>query len=101
MDTGSDVVRFVLLDDEGRPPVLGETLQFQGSLFAFEGDVTETVDPATLAPFGCAGPFPVSVPIDQVDGGAVDELYATVGASLLPIAQRRTRRSALPLLIQP
>ena len=70
MDTGADVVRFVLLDDEGRPPVLGETLQFQGSLFAFEGDVAGTVDPATLAPLGCAGPFPVSVPIDQVDGGA-------------------------------
>ena len=61
--------------------------------------MAETVDPATLAPFGCAGPFLVSAPIDQVDGGAVDELYATVGARLLPIAQRTTRRSALPRLI--
>ena len=25
MDTGSDLVRFVLLDEAGRPPVLGET----------------------------------------------------------------------------
>src|SRR5215213_7814172 len=40
MDTGSDLVRFILLDDEGRPPVLGETLQFQGVTFAFEGDAT-------------------------------------------------------------
>src|SRR5215218_409314 len=82
MDTGSDVVRFILLDDQGRPPVLGETLQFQGLLFAFEGDAAGTVDPATLAPFGCAGPFPVSAPVDQVDAGAVDQLYATVGARL-------------------
>src|SRR5215211_5116432 len=53
MDTGSDLVRFVLLDDQGRPPVLGETLQFQGLLFAFERDAAGTVDPATLAPYGC------------------------------------------------
>src|ERR671910_3739207 len=82
MDTGADVVRFMLLDDEGRPPVLGETLQFQGLLFAFEGDAAGTVDPATLAPFGCAGPFSVSAPVDQVDAGAVDQLYATVGGRL-------------------
>src|SRR5215207_4469070 len=82
MDTGADLVRFVLLDDEGRPPVLGETLQFQGLLFAFEGDAAGTVDPATLASFGCAGPFSVSAPVDQVDAGAVDQLYATVGGRL-------------------
>jgi len=57
MDTGSDLVRFVLLDDEGRPPVLGETLQFQGVTFAFEGDAAELVETAMLAPVGCAGPF--------------------------------------------
>src|SRR5215207_1261660 len=82
MDTGSDLVRFVLLDEQGRPPVLGETLQFQGLPFAFEGDVAGSVDPATLSPFGCAGPFPVSAPLDQVDAGAVDQLYATVGDRL-------------------
>jgi hypothetical protein len=83
MDTGSDVVRFILLDDEGRPPVLGETLQFQGVPFAFEGDVAETVDPATLAPVGCAGPFQLSGAIDQVDAGVVDQLYASVGTRVL------------------
>src|SRR5215207_7841101 len=82
MDTGSDLIRFVLLDEQGRPPVLGETLQFQGLPFAFEGDVAGSVDPATLSPFGCAGPFPVSAPLDQVDAGAVDQLYATVGDRL-------------------
>jgi hypothetical protein len=82
MDTGADLVRFVLLDDEGRPPVLGETLQFQGRLFAFEGEAAGTVDPATLAPFGCAGPFSVSAPVEQIDAGAVDQLYATVGGRL-------------------
>ena len=88
MDTGADVVRFVLLDDQGRPPVLGDTLQFQGVPFAFEGDVAETVDPATLAPVGCAGPFPLSAPVDQVEAGAVDQLYATVGARLLCLSRR-------------
>src|SRR5215212_2298632 len=82
MDTGSDLIRFVLLDEQGRPPVLGETLQFQGLPFAFEGDVAGSVDPATLSPFGCAGPCPVSAPLDQVDAGAVDQLYATVGDRL-------------------
>jgi hypothetical protein len=83
MDTGSDVVRFILLDDQGRPPVLGETLQFQGVPFAFEGDVAETVEAATLAPVGCAGPFLLSGPVDQVEAGAVDQIYATVGTRLL------------------
>ena len=93
MDTGSDLVRFVLLDEEGRPPVLGETVQFQGLLFAFAGDVAGTVDPATLAPFGCAGPFPVSAPVDQVDAGAADQLYATVGDRLF--AYRATNEAEL------
>src|SRR5829696_7912143 len=93
MDTGSDLVRFILLDDQGRPPVLGETLQFQGLLFAFERDAAGTVDPAALAPFGCAGPFPVSAPVDQVDAGAVDQLYATVGARLF--AYRATDEAAV------
>jgi len=93
MDTGSDLVRFVLLDEQGRPPVLGETLQFQGLLFAFDGDAAGTVDPATLAPFGCAGPFPISAPADQVDAGAVDQLYATVGARLF--AYRATDEAAV------
>src|SRR5215212_5651903 len=93
MDTGSDLVRFVLLDDQGRPPVLGETLQFQGLLFAFEGDAAGTVDPATLAPFGCAGTFPVSALVDQVDAGAVDQLYATVGARLF--AYRATNEAEI------
>src|SRR5215216_1257087 len=54
MDTGSDLVRFVLLDDEGRPPVLGDTLPFQGATFAFQGDVAGTVETAMLGPVGCA-----------------------------------------------
>jgi hypothetical protein len=83
MDTGSDLVRFVLLDDEGRPPGLGETLQFQGATFAFQGDAAETVETAMLAPVGCAGPFQLSAPVEQAEAGAVDQLYATVGARLL------------------
>ena len=83
MDTGTGLVRFVLLDEQGRPPVLGDTFQFQGVSYVFEGDVAGTVDPATLAPFGCAGPFPLAAPLDQVEAGTVEQLYATVGERLL------------------
>jgi hypothetical protein len=96
MDTGSDLVRFVLLDEQGRPPVLGETLQFQGLPFAFEGDVAGAVDPATLAPFGCAGPFPVSAPVDQVDVRTVDQLYATVGDRLFAYRATDEAEAATP-----
>ena len=58
-------------------------LQFQGVPFAFEEDAAETVETATLAPAGCAGPFQLSAPIDQVESGLVDQLYATVGTRLL------------------
>ena len=83
MDTGAGLVRFVLLDDQGRPSVLGETFQFQGVSYVFQGDVAGTIDPASLAPFGCAGPFPLAAPLDQVEAGAVGQLYATVGERLL------------------
>src|SRR5215217_357626 len=83
MDTGADLVRFVLLDDQGRPSVLGDTLQFQGATFAFQGDAAGTVETAMLGPVGCAGPFQLSGPIEQVEAGAVDQLYATVGTRLL------------------
>jgi hypothetical protein len=72
------VFRFVLLDEEGRPPVLGETLQFGGVTYAFEGNQADTVDPATLVPIGCAGPFPLTAPVDQADAGTITRLYATV-----------------------
>ena len=83
MDTGVGLVRFVLLDDQGRPSVLDDTFQFQGVSYVFEGDVAGTVDPAALAPFGCAGPFPLAAPLDQVEAGVVAQLYATVGERLL------------------
>src|SRR5215208_3473069 len=96
MDTGSDLVRFVLLDDEGRPAVLGDALQFQDVTFAFEGDATELVETAMLAPVGCAGPFQLSAPVDQVEAGAVDQLYATVGARLLSYRAADAAQIAAP-----
>ncbi|MDF3042418.1 MAG: hypothetical protein K0Q71_5124 [Thermomicrobiales bacterium] len=78
VDTGEEIIRFVLLDEEGRPPVLGETLRFGGVTYAFEGNQADTVDPATLEPVGCAGPFPLLAPVEQVDAGAITQLYATV-----------------------
>src|SRR5215212_3204024 len=96
MDTSSDLIRFVLLDAEDRPRVLGETLQFQGATFAFQGDAAQTVETAMLAPVGCAGPFQLSSPIEQVDAGAVDQLYATVGARLLSYQAADAAQIAAP-----
>lgn len=78
VDTGTAVYRFVLLDEQGRPPVLGDELRFGGSTFAFEGNQADTIDPATLVPVGCAGPFPLSAPVEQADSGAITQLYASV-----------------------
>jgi hypothetical protein len=78
VDTGDGVFRFVVLDEQGRPPVLGDTLQFIGSTYLFDGNQTDSIDPATLVPVGCAGPFPVAAPAEQVDAGEVTQLYVTV-----------------------
>jgi hypothetical protein len=96
MDTGADVVRFVLLDDQGRPPVLGDTLQFQGVSYVFEGDQAGAVDPAALAPFGCAGPFSLAAPLDQVEAETVELLYATVGERLLAYRAEDTVEAGTP-----
>lgn len=82
LDAETGLKRFVLLDAQGRPPVLGDVLQFQGGSFAFEGEVSSSVDAARLAPIGCAGPFRVSALGEQAASGAVDQLFATVGARL-------------------
>ena len=82
VDTGAGVYRFVLLDDQGRPAILGDTLQFGGVTFTFGGDQAGAVDAATLAPVGCAGPFALSAPVEEVNAGAVTQLFASVDARL-------------------
>ena len=97
MDTGSDVVRFILLDDEGRPPVLGETLQFQGVPFAFEGDVAESRGTRDVR----AGRLRGSIPAFRHPSTRsrlarwTSSTPRSVHASF-PIAPRMLRRSAPP-----
>lgn len=81
LDTGNGLRRFVLLED-GRPAVLEDSLQFQGLSFVFDEEVTDTVDPATLAPAGCVGPFRVSASPEELSAERVARLYATVGTRL-------------------
>ncbi len=99
VDTGSGVFRFLLLDDQGRPAPLGDTLQFSGVTFTFGDDQAGAVDTGTLAPVGCAGPYPLSAPTEQVDTGAVTQLYATVDARLFAYsAEGGTPASIAPVV---
>ena len=81
LDTGNGLRRFVLLED-GRPVALDDALQFQGVSFVFEEEVTDTVDPATLVPAGCVGPFRVSASPEELSAERAARLYATVGTRL-------------------
>ena len=81
LDTDNGLRRFVLIED-GRPAVLGDALQFQGATFLFEEEVTDTIDPGTLEPAGCIGPFRVSASTEQQSADNVARLYATVGTRL-------------------
>ncbi|MGD9711768.1 MAG: hypothetical protein AB7V46_06860, partial [Thermomicrobiales bacterium] len=59
LETTDGLFRFVRSNGQGRPITLPDTLPFAGQTYAFQGDATAEIDPATLAKFGCAGVFPV------------------------------------------
>jgi hypothetical protein len=94
LDTGSGLRRFVLLED-GRPAVLEDTLQFQGSSFLFEAEVTDAIDAATLQPAGCVGPFRVSAFQEQGADG-LSRLYVTVGTRLFAYRAQEVDAVATP-----
>ncbi|CAA9544653.1 MAG: hypothetical protein AVDCRST_MAG19-341 [uncultured Thermomicrobiales bacterium] len=66
--------RFVLLDEDGVPTNLGQTIAFGGQTFAFEGNVTDDVDATTLDRLGCVGPFPARAE-EGVAAGSLERLY--------------------------
>jgi hypothetical protein len=95
LDTGNGLRRFVLLAD-GRPTMLGDTLQFQGNSFISEGEVTDTVDPATLTPAGCVGPFRVSASPEELSADGATRLYVTAGTRLFAYQAQEADPAATP-----
>ena len=76
--SGDELLRFVLVGADGRPTSLGESLAFNGAAFAFDSDVTDAVDPASLAKVGCSTAFPVYAAAGAPEG-SVTELYVLAG----------------------
>jgi hypothetical protein len=75
------LLRFIDVDEFGRPPTVTDTLAFDGDTFDFIADVTATINIAALEKVGCAGPFPVYAEPDEADGDFIN-LYVAVGTSL-------------------
>ncbi len=76
------LLRFIMLDAEGRPAPLQDSLLFGGQLFTFASDVTDQTDVATLARVGCSTVFPAFADKEQEDGTHA-QLYVQAGGRLL------------------
>ncbi|CAN5826301.1 hypothetical protein BH24CHL4_BH24CHL4_12590 [soil metagenome] len=78
LETTDGLFRFVITNDQGRPGTLPDSVPFGGQSYAFEGDASAAIDPATLAKMGCVGPFPAFAAAGQpVD--ALATLYVLAG----------------------
>jgi len=75
------LLRFLILDSEGRPAELTESLAFGGREATFTADVSNQVDVNTLTKVGCAGPFPTYIGPDAT-GGSGTQLYVLAGTHL-------------------
>ena len=77
----SGLLRFMLLNDQGLPAALSQSLVVNGAEYALVGDVTDQTDRSTLPKAGCAGPFPVYASVDDA-GGNVHQRFVLVDARL-------------------
>ncbi len=75
------LLRFLILDSDGRPAELTDSLAFGGRESTFTADVSNQVDVNTLTKVGCAGPFPTYTGPDAT-GGSGTQLYALAGTHL-------------------
>ncbi len=84
----SGLLRFMLLNDQGLPAALSQSLVVNGAEYALVGDVTDQTDRSTLPKAGCAGPFPVYASVDDA-GGNVRPTLRVGGRTPLPVRSRR------------
>lgn len=75
------LLRFLILDSDGRPAELTDSLAFGGRESTFTADVSNQVDVNTLTKVGCVGPFPTYAGPDAT-GGSGTQLYALAGTHL-------------------
>lgn len=79
------LLRYVAIDENGRPPQLLNAPETAGFALEFVGDATGTVDPATLDRLGCVGPFPVFQDAADPATGYVATSFQTLAFTLTEI----------------
>jgi len=75
------LLRFLILDGDGRPAALTDSLAFGGTESTFTADATDQVDVNTLSKVGCAGPFPTYTGPDAT-AGSLAQVYVLAGTHL-------------------
>lgn len=58
------LLRLVRVGEDGRPAPLSGSLAFDGAELVFDADVSDEIDPASLAELGCSPSFPVLASAD-------------------------------------
>ena len=88
------LLRYVALDEQGLPELIGPELPFGDQTFTFVEETTD-IDRAALAGVGCAGPFPVFAAPDA-DEGPFTDLYLSVANRLFRFRSTETVSPATP-----
>ncbi|CAN5763744.1 hypothetical protein BH23CHL5_BH23CHL5_04720 [soil metagenome] len=78
LETPDGLVRFQIIDAQGRPLALPDAVTFANQAFSLEGDVTTEVDPANLVKVGCIGPYTAFAASGQT-GEALSALSVLAG----------------------
>jgi eukaryotic-like serine/threonine-protein kinase len=81
---GDALHRFVALNEDGVPDLLAGLTPYDGEVYSFAEDVSDSLNEAELVRLGCAGQFPVFVePADS--GGPPERIIAGVAGRLLSL----------------
>lgn len=94
IDDNGQLLRFVVLDADGRPSAVAESLAFNGLQLAFVADVSAEVDLGGLVKVGCAGPFPAYAATDAEED--LGTLYLDVGDRVLQYGEGEAPVEASP-----
>jgi hypothetical protein len=89
-----ELLRYVVLDEEGLPAAIGAVFPFGGQTFAFVEEAAG-IDQEALTRAGCVGPFPALAEADAVDGSLTD-LYLSVAGRLFLFRSTDTTAAETP-----
>jgi hypothetical protein len=82
LENDDGLLRFLIMNEEGLPSALPESVPFAGQTYEFEADMTEQVDSDTLGKMGCVGPFPALVETETATA-PFTQLYLLVAGRYL------------------